>query len=102
MFTFDPTPAVLFGLSDGKELTTREEKRRLFERLGIDISDRVSADERDCSHRTGAFRDRDSGEADEYPVCGGRRRSVFWQERRRQCRTSGENGAASRAFASGP
>ena len=36
MFTFDPTPAVLFGLSDGKELTTREEKRRLFERLGID------------------------------------------------------------------
>ena len=35
VFTFDPTPAVLFGLSDGKELTTREEKRRLFERLGI-------------------------------------------------------------------
>ena len=37
VFTFDPTPAVLFGLSDGRELTTREEKRRLFERLGIDI-----------------------------------------------------------------
>ena len=37
VFTFDPTPAVLFGLSDCKELTTREEKRRLFERLGIDI-----------------------------------------------------------------
>ena len=37
VFTFDPTPAVLFGLSDGKELTTREEKRRLFEHLGIDI-----------------------------------------------------------------
>ena len=37
VFTFDPTPSVLFGLSDGKELTTREEKRRLFERLGIDI-----------------------------------------------------------------
>ena len=36
VFTFEPTPAVLFGLSDGKELTTREEKRRLFERLGID------------------------------------------------------------------
>ena len=36
VFTFDPTPAVLFGLSDGKELTTREEKRRLFEPLGID------------------------------------------------------------------
>lgn len=26
VFTFEPTPAVLFGLSDGKELTTREEK----------------------------------------------------------------------------
>lgn len=37
VFTFDPTPAVLFGLSDCKELTTREEKRRLLERLGIDI-----------------------------------------------------------------
>ena len=37
VFTFDPTPAVLFGLSDGKELTTREEKRVLFEQMGVDI-----------------------------------------------------------------
>ena len=37
VFTFEPTPAVLFGLSDGKELTTKEEKRRLFERIGVDI-----------------------------------------------------------------
>lgn len=37
VFTFDPTPAVFFGGSDGKELTVREEKRLLFERLGIDI-----------------------------------------------------------------
>lgn len=37
VFTFDPAPAVLFGLSDGKELTTREEKRLLFERMGVDI-----------------------------------------------------------------
>lgn len=37
VFTFDPTPAVLFGHSDGKELTTREEKRTLFERMGVDI-----------------------------------------------------------------
>lgn len=37
VFTFNPTPAVLFGLSDGKELTTREEKRSLFERMGVDI-----------------------------------------------------------------
>ena len=27
VFTFDPTPAVFFGGSDGKELTVREEKR---------------------------------------------------------------------------
>lgn len=37
VFTFDPAPAVLFGQSDGKELTTREEKRLLFEHMGIDI-----------------------------------------------------------------
>lgn len=37
VFTFDPPPAVLFGSSDGKELTTRDEKRLLFGRLGVDI-----------------------------------------------------------------
>ena len=37
VFTFDPPPSVLFGDSDGKELTTREEKREIFERMGIDI-----------------------------------------------------------------
>ena len=37
VFTFDPPPAVLFGSSDGKELTTREEKRYLFRRMGVDI-----------------------------------------------------------------
>ena len=37
VFTFDPAPAVLFGLSDGKELTTKEEKRLLFERMGVDV-----------------------------------------------------------------
>ncbi len=37
VFTFDPAPAVFFGRSDGKELTTREEKRLLFERMGIDV-----------------------------------------------------------------
>lgn len=37
VFTFDPPPAVLLGYSDGKELTTREEKRRLFEQMGVDI-----------------------------------------------------------------
>ena len=37
VFTFDPPPAVLFGASDGKELTTKEEKRTLFQRMGVDI-----------------------------------------------------------------
>lgn len=37
VFTFDPAPSVFFGLSDGKELTTREEKRRIFEQMGVDI-----------------------------------------------------------------
>ena len=37
VFTFDPAPAVLFGTSDGKELTTREEKRLMLEQLGVDI-----------------------------------------------------------------
>ena len=37
VFTFHPNPAVFFGLSDGKELNTREEKQKLLERMGIDI-----------------------------------------------------------------
>ncbi len=37
VFTFDPTPAVFFGLSDGMELSTKEEKRRIFENMGIDV-----------------------------------------------------------------
>ena len=37
VFTFDPAPSVLFGVSDGRELTVREEKRMLFERMGVDI-----------------------------------------------------------------
>lgn len=37
VFTFDPPPSVFFGNREEKELTTREEKRRIFEFLGIDI-----------------------------------------------------------------
>ncbi len=37
VFTFDPSPTVFFGGQDEKELTTREEKRSLFEKLGVDI-----------------------------------------------------------------
>ena len=37
VLTFDPSPAVFFGLSDGKELTTKEEKRAMLEAMGVDI-----------------------------------------------------------------
>lgn len=37
VFTFDPAPSVLFGQTDGRELTTKEEKRLLFERMNVDI-----------------------------------------------------------------
>lgn len=37
VFTFDPSPAALFGQAEEKALTTREEKRLLFERMGVDI-----------------------------------------------------------------
>lgn len=37
VFTFDPAPAVFFGKADGRELTTREEKRCLLEQMGVDI-----------------------------------------------------------------
>ncbi|MGN0400702.1 MAG: bifunctional riboflavin kinase/FAD synthetase [Acetatifactor sp.] len=37
VFTFDPAPTVFFGQPDGRELTSREEKRILFERMGVDI-----------------------------------------------------------------
>lgn len=37
VFTFDPPPAVFFGKTEEKELTTKEEKRKIFKELGIDI-----------------------------------------------------------------
>ena len=37
VFTFNPSPNVLFSKVREKELTSTEEKRRLFESLGIDI-----------------------------------------------------------------
>lgn len=37
VFTFDPQPSVFFGKTEEKELSTREEKRRLFAALGVDI-----------------------------------------------------------------
>lgn len=37
IFTFDTMPARLFGNRDEKELTTKDEKRKLFELMGVDI-----------------------------------------------------------------
>lgn len=37
VFTFDPAPSAFFGRSEEPELTTKEEKRLLFERMGVDI-----------------------------------------------------------------
>lgn len=37
VLTFDPSPAVLFGFSDGREIMTGEEKRVMLDRMGIDI-----------------------------------------------------------------
>ncbi|MCM1117851.1 MAG: riboflavin biosynthesis protein RibF [bacterium] len=37
VFTFYPSPAVLFGLSDGRELMTREEKWKAFDKLGVEL-----------------------------------------------------------------
>lgn len=37
VFTFDPAPSFLFGQAEGGELSTREEKRILFKKMGIDI-----------------------------------------------------------------
>jgi len=37
VFTFDPSPAVFFGFSDGRELTTKEEKRRFLAQMGVDV-----------------------------------------------------------------
>lgn len=36
VFTFDPPPHVFFGKAGMKELTTRQEKRDVFEKMGID------------------------------------------------------------------
>ena len=37
VFTFDPPPEVLFGISDGKVLSSLEEKRSLFDKMGVDV-----------------------------------------------------------------
>lgn len=37
VFTFHPSAAVFFGQTRGAELTTRYEKRQLFEEMGIDV-----------------------------------------------------------------
>lgn len=36
VLTFEPSPAVFLGFSDGKQLTTKEEKRRILKEIGVD------------------------------------------------------------------
>lgn len=36
VMTFEPSPAVFFGLADDRQLTTKEEKRVVLEALGVD------------------------------------------------------------------
>lgn len=55
VFTFDPPPGVMFGLSDGKVLTTREEKRVLLERMGVDILVEFPLDRQTASIPPAAF-----------------------------------------------
>lgn len=55
VFTFDPPPAVLFGWSDGKELTTKAEKRLLFERMGVDILIEFPLNERTAAMEPESF-----------------------------------------------
>ncbi len=37
VLTFDPSPAVLFGFSDGRELNTLQEKRSILEQMGVEV-----------------------------------------------------------------
>ncbi len=37
VLTFDPSPAVFLGFSDGRELNTVEEKRSILEQMGVDV-----------------------------------------------------------------
>ena len=37
VFTFDPPPSVFFSGKPQAELTTKEEKRRIFDKMGIDL-----------------------------------------------------------------
>ena len=37
VFTFDPSPAAFFGSGKYRGLTTKAEKRRIFEKLGVDV-----------------------------------------------------------------
>ena len=37
VFTFEPSPSVFFGREEANYLTTKEEKRLLFERMGVDL-----------------------------------------------------------------
>lgn len=37
VLTFDPSPTIFFGFSDGKELNTAQEKRDILEQMGVEV-----------------------------------------------------------------
>ena len=55
VFTFDPSPAVFFGRGNASELTTKEEKRKLFEQMGVDILVEFPMNERTAKISPEAF-----------------------------------------------
>lgn len=55
VFTFDPEPNVFFGGEETGELTTKEEKRLLFERMGVDVLIEFPLTAETASMRPGEF-----------------------------------------------
>ena len=55
VFTFDPPPAVFFGSGVYQGLTTREEKRRIFKKTGVDILIEFPLNEKSAAMEPEAF-----------------------------------------------
>lgn len=55
VFTFDPPPAVFFGSGMYQGLTTREEKRRIFQKTGVDVLIEFPLNEKTAATEPEAF-----------------------------------------------
>lgn len=55
VFTFDPPPNIFFGKEQEKELTTKEEKRKLFAEMGIDVLVEFPLNQKTAAIRAAAF-----------------------------------------------